>query len=357
MPQIISIQSLRHGTGTSTLTANLAVCIAQEGWKVGVIDTDSSPPGIHTLFGLDEDNTDHLLNYLLWTEDGEYPRGSPFVQMGNGELTVMGGGLYLAPAQVQVREINTALRQGCDPLRLTQGFSEVIRKLRLDYLLIDSRPELDEEALLMITIADILLLVVSLENYILQGTAVTVDVARSLGIPHICLVANQVLSSFDILEVRQKLEETYGETVLEVLPFAEEMIALSSQDLFCRVYPDHPLTHQFQAIARLLITLGETSAQVTTTTDATLQVKAMSRCQQFPMLDLMTFPDQHKQLVYWLLSHGASTAREIAAHFHEDEATIGAILGTLTEQGVLQTDKQQSEVRYRVCLEQSISSD
>ena len=62
MPKIISIHSFRGGTGKSNTTANITALLAASGKRVGVIDTDIQSPGIHVLFGLEEDDMDHSLN-------------------------------------------------------------------------------------------------------------------------------------------------------------------------------------------------------------------------------------------------------------------------------------------------------
>ena len=55
MSKIISIHSFRGGTGKSNITANLTALIARTGNRVGAVDTDIQSPGIHILFGLDEE--------------------------------------------------------------------------------------------------------------------------------------------------------------------------------------------------------------------------------------------------------------------------------------------------------------
>ena len=54
------------GTGKSNLTANLTATMAQASYPVGVLDTDVQSPGIHVLFGLDEDRMDKALSDYLW---------------------------------------------------------------------------------------------------------------------------------------------------------------------------------------------------------------------------------------------------------------------------------------------------
>jgi hypothetical protein len=63
---IVSVHSFRGGTGKSNTTANLAVVLAAEGRRVGVIDTDIQSPGIHILFGLAGEAITASLNDFLW---------------------------------------------------------------------------------------------------------------------------------------------------------------------------------------------------------------------------------------------------------------------------------------------------
>jgi len=66
MAKIISVHSFRGGTGKSNTSANLAALYAMDGLRVGVVDTDIQSPGIHVIFGLDEDDAVYSLNDYLW---------------------------------------------------------------------------------------------------------------------------------------------------------------------------------------------------------------------------------------------------------------------------------------------------
>ena len=68
MAKFISIHSFRGGTGKSNLTANLAAVAALRGKRVGIVDTDIQSPGIHVLFGLDDQKMVHTLNQFLHGE-------------------------------------------------------------------------------------------------------------------------------------------------------------------------------------------------------------------------------------------------------------------------------------------------
>jgi len=252
MAKIVSIHSFRGGTGKSNITANLAATIAQAAKRVGVIDTDIQSPGIHVLFGLDEEHMDKALNDYLWgrcaIEETAYDV-SPVLQVGEGEVAVMSGGIYLIPSSIKAGEIARVLREGYDVSLLNDGFRALVQRLDLDYLLIDTHPGLNEETLLSIAISDVLLLLLRPDQQDFQGTAVTVDVARRLEVPKMMLVVNKVLTSFDFDMIRQEVEKSYNAPVAGVLPLSEDMVRLGSRDVFCLRFPDHPLSQTIREIA------------------------------------------------------------------------------------------------------------
>jgi MinD-like ATPase involved in chromosome partitioning or flagellar assembly len=251
MSRIVSIHSFRGGTGKSNITANLATIIAQQGQQVGVIDTDIQSPGIHILFGLDAERMDRALNDYLW---GKCAVEETAYDVGQGKVTVMGGGIHLIPASLKAGEIARVLREGYDVSLLNDGFRELIERLNLDYLFIDTHPGLNEETLLSIAISDVLLIILRPDQQDYQGTAVTVDVARKLDVPQRFLVVNKVLSSFDFAEVKETVKETYGCQVAGVLPLSEDVVRLASAGIFCLHYPDHPVTQELHRIATRITT-------------------------------------------------------------------------------------------------------
>lgn len=251
MSRIVSIHSFRGGTGKSNLTANLTATIAQHGKRVGVIDTDIQSPGIHVLFGMDEETMDKSLNDYLWgkcaIEETAYDVTS--VLRTSPDEVAPGGGIYLIPSSIRAGEIARILREGYDVGMLNDGFRDLVDRLNLDYLMIDTHPGLNEETLLSIAISDALIIILRPDQQDFQGTAVTVDVARRLEVPKMMLVVNKVLSSFDPEGVRQEVEKSFNAKVGGVLPLTEDLIRLGSREVFCLRFPDHTWTQRVQEIA------------------------------------------------------------------------------------------------------------
>jgi MinD-like ATPase involved in chromosome partitioning or flagellar assembly len=246
MSKIVSVHSFRGGTGKSNTTACLTALLAAGGRRVGVVDTDILSPGIHVLFGFDEDSAVYTLNDYLW---GRCDITDVAVAVGDRLPTRLLGEIFLIPASIRPGEITRILREGYDVGLLNDGFRQLINDLRLDVLLIDTHPGLNEETLLSVAISDSLVLIMRPDAQDYQGTAVTVDVARKLEVPNLLMVVNKVPSTLDTAALRQQIEQTYECEVAGIIPHADEMMILGSADIFVLRFPDHPVTAVYRRIA------------------------------------------------------------------------------------------------------------
>jgi capsular exopolysaccharide synthesis family protein len=119
--KVIQVTSPNPGDGKSTLSANLAISIAQSGKKCILIDADFRRPRIHKLFGLDRDTG---LSALI---EGTAEIPDAVHETGVENLTVMTCG----PRPENPSELLTSLR-----------FQELLDKLRDEYeiVIIDTPP-------------------------------------------------------------------------------------------------------------------------------------------------------------------------------------------------------------------------
>ncbi|HLQ32941.1 MAG TPA: MinD/ParA family protein, partial [Chloroflexota bacterium] len=231
-------------------TANLGYLLAKSGKRIGVIDADIQSPGIHVLFGLDEAHMRYALNDYLWgnceIEQAAYDIGTSW---GNGVT----GNLHLIPSRPNAGDIARVLREGYDVARLNQGLQRLIEVLRLDALLIDTHPGLNEETLLSLAVSDTLVVVLRADQQDYMGTSITVEVARKLDVPRIALVVNNVPPVFPIEDVRKHVEQAYGCEVAAVLPHFPELMALASGGIFSLRFPEHPLTSMYRDLGAFVL--------------------------------------------------------------------------------------------------------
>jgi septum site-determining protein MinD len=249
MAQIISIHSFRGGTGKSNTTANLAALLALQGKRVGVVDTDINSPGIHILFGMDENIIKHSLNDYLWGKCSIKDTAHDVTEKLSAEIP---GKIFLIPASIKAGEIARILREGYDVGLLNDGFQELIEEKGLDFLLIDTHPGINEETLLSIAISDMLLLIMRPDQQDFQGTSVTVEVARKLGVPRMYLIINKAPETFDFEELIEKAQQIYHCEVAAILPHADEMMLLGSAGIFSLAYPEHIINKKLKQVAELI---------------------------------------------------------------------------------------------------------
>ena len=196
MTTFVSVHSFRGGTGKSNLTANVAALLAASGKRVAVVDTDIQSPGIHVLFGFDEE-AEGTLNDFLWVPPTSRRwrmtsrRRSPPTCRWHRRGAVPGA-VEHAGARHRPRCCATATTWPC-----STTVSAISADLGLDVLLIDTHPGLNEETMLSLTISDVLLLMLRPDKQDFQGTAVTVDIARRLDVPRLLLVVNKVPHGVD----------------------------------------------------------------------------------------------------------------------------------------------------------------
>ena len=250
MAQVVSVHSFRGGTGKSNTTANVATILAAEGRQVGVVDLDIQSPGIHVIFGFDQDRSmRRSLNDYLWGDCELRDAAHDVTPSSNGELA---GRVWLVPSSMRPADIARVMQEGYDVNRLNEGFRRLVADLSLDVLLLDTHPGINEETLLSIAMSNALVIVLRPDQQDYEGTHVTVAVARKLDVPRMLLVVNKAPDAFDPAEVRRKVEEAYGCAVAAVLPHSDDLMVLSSGGVFALRHPDHPLTGLYRDVAAQL---------------------------------------------------------------------------------------------------------
>ncbi len=256
MSKIVSIHSFRGGTGKSNSTANIATQVAMQGNRVAIVDTDIQSPGVHVLFGMDQDDVTLSLNDYLWGKceitEAVYNVGSKLI-MPDGRQGLPQGELFLIPSSIKPNEIAKVLREGYDVGTLSDGFQDAIDDLNLDYFFIDTHPGLNEETLLSIAISDVLILIMRPDRQDFQGTAVTVDVSRKLDIPNLFLLINKALPEYDFDALKSQAENTYSTPVVGILPLSTDVARLSSSDVFSLREPDNEWSATIRNVAAQVI--------------------------------------------------------------------------------------------------------
>jgi septum site-determining protein MinD len=250
MSKVISVHSFRGGTGKSNTSANLATLMAAMGKRVGVVDTDILSPGIHVIFGLDDSRFTHSLNDYLWGKCDIKDTAHDVTANLGGNIP---GKVFLIPSSIKPGEITRILREGYDPELLNEGFRALIDTLKLDALVIDTHPGVNEETLLSIAISDVVIIVLRPDQQDYLGTGVTLELARRLSVENLMLLVNKLPASYNAADVKNRVEDTYKTPVAAVIPHSDEMMALGSSGIFALKYPDHIVSKLYKQLAEKVL--------------------------------------------------------------------------------------------------------
>lgn len=248
MGSTLVIHSFRGGTGKSNIAANLAYCFANMEARVGIIDIDIQSPGIHIILGFNESSQKYCLNdYLM-----EQCSIKEAVYDVSKNFDLPAESINLIPSRLNAEEIVKMLKEGFSFSRLSDGFSELIEKLRLNILLIDTHPGVEEETLIALAMSDILLIILRPDEQDYLGTAITLEIAKRMEVPQIYLIANRVPPEFDAESFKRNLEKTYRVPVIGILPFSYRFMLAQSKDVYCFTSPNDPFSVGIKKIAEIL---------------------------------------------------------------------------------------------------------
>ena len=114
----------------------------------------------------------------------------------------------MIPSSIKVAEISRILREGYDVVRLNDGFQSLIRSLKLDYLLIDTHPGLNEETLVSIGISNVLLKIARLFSGEIVGEIPFVDTCLTAAT--IQAVEKSLVMSIPQHKLAAKLQQDVG---------------------------------------------------------------------------------------------------------------------------------------------------
>jgi len=172
MTGLVSLHSYKGGTGKTSISANLAVILAQKGHSVCLLDFDFRAPSLQTLFKAE---TERWLNNYL---DGECELDSCFTDFSNklstrGRLMVA----FANPSLKAIRGMVTKDRKWeIKALHRSLSLkSSLAEKLRADYAIIDTSPGVQFSSMNALAASDLVILVMKMDDFDRAGTKELVE--------------------------------------------------------------------------------------------------------------------------------------------------------------------------------------
>lgn len=167
------VLSGKGGVGKSTVSANIAINLANKGYKVGLLDCDLHGPSIPRILGIQEKR-------LMGDEKTIYP-----IEIGN--LRVVSLGLILESKDSPV------IWRGPLKMKAIQQLLEQTDWKELDYFIADLPPGTGDEPLSIVQIlkkVDGAIIVTTPQEVALDSVRKSVNFARTLGVPILGIIEN-----------------------------------------------------------------------------------------------------------------------------------------------------------------------
>lgn len=243
----IAIHSFKGGTGKSTIAANLAVSLAREGKKVGVLDMDLAGPGLHVLFEMKPHEIKHTVNdYLLGICSAE----KIAVDL-TDKLDLAKGSLVFVPASFKAEDIVRVLSKGYEIGTFRDAMDKISRLHELDYMIIDTHPGIEKSTLISMGICDMNIIISRMDSQDIFGTGVMLEVTKVLEKPQI-LIANMIPPGVDKEKVKARLETLFNTKVVTAIPFYTEILRALSSEVFVLKNPTHDFSVALKPVIDVL---------------------------------------------------------------------------------------------------------
>jgi MinD-like ATPase involved in chromosome partitioning or flagellar assembly len=233
----LAVHSFKGGTGKSTITANLALSLAEQGKNVCVVDMDLAGPGIHVMFGVEEADVKWTMTNVLLGQAKMIDAAIPMTE----RFGLKNGKLHFIPASYKVEEMLRLLRHGLEVKLFTEGLQQITNDLKLDYLLVDTHPGIEDDTVLVMGSCNGLLIISRIDQQDLLGTAILSRLASSLGKTSL-LLFNMIppgLAESSVRDIADKLSRRLGLHVLASLPFYDTVLQSLSRGIFMHEFPKH----------------------------------------------------------------------------------------------------------------------
>ena len=166
MARIISVANQKGGVGKTTTTVNLGACLAQDGKKVLLIDSDAQGNATSGLGVRKPDVKQDIYDVLV----NEVSIKETIIKTSRENLSIVPATLQLAGAEIELTSMMA--RES----RLKRALSEVSDEY--DFILVDCPPSLGHLTINAFTASDAILIPVQCEYYALEGLSQLLNTVR-----------------------------------------------------------------------------------------------------------------------------------------------------------------------------------
>ncbi|MBN2434853.1 MAG: ParA family protein [Spirochaetes bacterium] len=213
---IISFLNKKGGVGKTTISSNLAQCLALVGKKVLVIDNDEQ----HNMsLSLGIRKLPNVTLATLFEKPHLLPEAVMTTFLDN--LDCICGSSELATAKPRKTAIKELLS------------SEILNEVGYDYIIIDNGPSVDEKVLAAITASDCFIIPLTMKVFSLQGLKEMVDRLEKTGVTkdRIIILRNEMKAIMQYKATALAVETMYPENTLKTcIPYDDMLDAILEEN-------------------------------------------------------------------------------------------------------------------------------
>jgi MinD-like ATPase involved in chromosome partitioning or flagellar assembly len=242
---IITLHSYKGGTGKTLLSVNLAMIFADKGKRVCLLDLDLRAPSLNATFKNKQKYwvNDYLSkackidNILTECTPSYIKEGQLFVGLAD-------------PSTAAIREMSSKDRKwGLEALgRLLSLKNSLLKDLNFDYVIFDSSPGLQYSSINTIVVADMVLVVTSIDKSDVEGTQRMIHDLYELYEKKTGIIVNKVPQTMLSGETHIKLD-TRQLPIVDLVPCSCDVLRSGGEYLFAFEKTEHPVTQKLRRIA------------------------------------------------------------------------------------------------------------
>jgi len=250
---VLAVHSYKGGTGKSTISTNLAAILSRKGKNVCLIDLDLRAPSLDKTFGVEGrkfwindflDDRCEPSDILFDVSKGKKLKGKLFVALANPSMEAIRG----AVASDRKREM-MALR------RLLMLKDHLLKKLAMDYVILDTSPGLGYASINAVTAADLVLLVATWDASDLAGAQGMVSELYSMLEKRAIVLMNKIPKQLLIDEATKsgltdQFTAPFKLPVVDLLPCYCEVLRQERSMIMALEWPKHPFSRSLVEVAK-----------------------------------------------------------------------------------------------------------
>lgn len=249
---VIAVHSYKGGTGKSLISTNLAAIFAGQGKNVCLLDLDLRAPSLDATFAADG---------KYWMNDFLEGRCEPIdILKDFSKEKGTEGRLLVAlanPSMQAIREIVT--KNGKWEMRALHRLLSLrdilLKKLAMDYVILDTGPGLSYASINAIAAADIVLVVSTWDSSDVAGAQGMVGELYGLLEKRAMVLMNKIPAQLTINEeMRKKLANQFKKAfklpVIDLLPCYCDVLGLERSTIIALEKPDHPFSKSLVEVVK-----------------------------------------------------------------------------------------------------------